>query len=161
MYERYFGTEVSTQGCVDGVTIDKRDLEVTNARRDDELISVLGDYLRGDAMPARSDISGLAKSVLRRSLGAGEISIEAVAAELGMHKRTLQRRLRETETSFADLFDEVRADAAKHYVASGQLPLTRVALQLGFSDQSAFNHAFRRWFRRSPSEWAGTRTAVN
>jgi AraC-like DNA-binding protein len=160
-YERYFGAEVCTQGRVDGVTIDKRDLEVVNARRDDELVGVLGDYLRGDAMPTRSDINGMVKSVLRRSLGAGEISIEAVAAELGMHKRTLQRRLRESGTSFADLFDEVRADAASHYVASGLLPLTRVALQLGFSDQSAFNHAFRRWFQRSPSEWAGTRAVVN
>ena len=103
----------------------------------------------------------MVKGVLRRSLGAGEISIEGVAAELGMHKRTLQRRLRETETSFADLFDEVRADAAIQYVASGELPLTRVALQLGFSDQSAFNHAFRRWLQRSPTEWAGTRAVVN
>ena len=156
-YERYFGTEVCTQGRVDGITIDKRDLEVANARRDDELISVLGDYLLVDAMPARSDINGLVKGVLRRSLGAAEISIETVAAELGMHKRTLQRRLRETGRTFADLFDEVRADAAKHYVASGTLPLTRVALQLGFSDQSAFNHAFRRWFQRSPTDWAGVR----
>jgi AraC-like DNA-binding protein len=156
MYERCFGTEVRTQGCVDGVTIDKRDLEVVNAKRDDELIRVLGDYLRGDAMPARSDISGLVKSVLRRSLNGREISIEAVAAELGMHKRTLQRRLRKTGMSFADLFDDVRADAARHYIASGQLPLTRVALQLGFSDQSAFNHAFRRWFHHSPTEWAGS-----
>ena len=156
MYESYFDTEVCTQGCIDGVTIDTRDLEVPNARRDDELVNVLGDYLRGDAMPARSDINGLVKAVLRRSLGGGETSIEAVAAELGMHKRTLQRRLQETGTTFANLFDEVRADAARHYVAVGELPLTRVALQLGFSDQSAFNHAFRRWFQRSPTEWAGT-----
>jgi AraC-like DNA-binding protein len=160
-YERYFGTEVCTQGRVDGITIDTRDLEVANARRDDQLISVLGDYLHGDAIPARSDINGLVKRVLRRSLGAGEISIEAVAAELSLHKRTLQRRLQENGTSFADLFDEVRADAAKHYVTAGKLPLTRVALQLGFSDQSAFNHAFRRWFQRSPTELAERRASVN
>ena len=160
-YERYFGTEVCTQGSVDGITIDTRDLEVANARRDDELISVLRDYLHADAMPARSDMNGLVKTVLRRSLGAGEISIEAVAAELGMHKRTLQRRLQQTGTTFADLFDEVRADAARHYVAVGEMPLTRVALQLGFSDQSAFNHAFRRWFQRSPTDWAGTHAAAN
>jgi AraC-like DNA-binding protein len=155
-YERYFGTEVCTEGRVDGVTIDRRDLEVANAGRDDELISLLGDYLRGEAMPARSNVSALVKGVLRRSLGAGEISIEAVAAELGIHKRTLQRRLRKTGTTFADLLDEVRADAASHYVSAGTLPLTLVALQLGFSDQSAFNRAFRRWFQRSPTQWAGT-----
>ena len=160
-YERYFGTEVRTQAPVDGVTIDRRDLEVVNARRDEEVLSVLTEFLRLDARPARADVNGLVKGVLRRSLGGGEISIDAVADEIGVHKRTLQRRLHETGTTFAELLDEVRADVAKHYVATGQLPLTRIALLLGFSDQSAFNHAFRRWFQRSPTEWAGARTSVH
>jgi len=160
-YERYFGAEVHTQAPVDGITIDVGDLEVVNARRDDQVLSVLSDFLRADATPARTDVNGLVKSILRRSLGTGEISIEAVADQVGVHKRTLQRRLQETGTTFADLLDEVRADYAKHYVASGQLPLTRVALLLGFNDQSAFNHAFRRWFQRSPSEWAGARASVH
>jgi AraC-like DNA-binding protein len=160
-YERHFGTDVHTEAPVDGVTIDSRDLEVVNARRDDEVLSVLTDFLRADAAPARTDVNGLVKGILRRSLASGEISIEAVAEQVGVHKRTLQRRLQETGTTFADLLDEVRADVAKHYVASGQLPLTRVALLLGFSDQSAFNHAFRRWFQRCPTEWAGARASVH
>jgi len=156
-YQRYFGTEVRTEAPVDGVTIDRRDLELVNARRDEEVLSVLTDFLRVDAVPARSDVSGLVRCVLRRSLGTSEISIEAVAEEIGLHKRTLQRRLQETGTTFASLLDEVRADIAKHYVVTGQLPLTRIALLLGFSDQSAFNHAFRRWFQHSPTAWAGAR----
>jgi AraC-like DNA-binding protein len=156
-YQRYFGAEVQTGAAVDGVAIDRRDLEVLNLRRDDEVMNVLSDYLRADTLPARTDVNGLVKGVLRRSLGTCEISIESVADEIGMHKRTLQRRLQETGTTFADLLDEVRADVARHYVSTGQLPMTRVALLLGFSDQSAFNHAFRRWFQRSPSEWAGAR----
>ena len=160
-YERYFGTEVQTQANIDGVTIDSRDLEVVNARRDDEVLSVLSDYLRGDMIPARTDVCGLVKAVLRRSLGTDEVSIETVADEIGMHKRTLQRRLHEIGTSFANLLDEVRAEVAGHYVAAGQLPMTRIALLLGFGDQSAFNHAFRRWYQRSPTEWAGIRANCN
>jgi AraC-like DNA-binding protein len=160
-YERYFGTEVIAQAPVDGIAIDRRDLDVVNARRDDEVLSVLSDFLRADTPPARTDVNGLVKGVLRRSLGSCEISIEAVAEEIGVHKRTLQRRLQETGTTFADLLDEVRADVAKHYVATGQLPLTRVALLLGFNDQSAFNHAFRRWFQRSPTEWAEARANLH
>jgi AraC-like DNA-binding protein len=160
-YERYFGTEVWTQARVDGVTIDRQDLEVVNARRDDEVLSVVTDYLRTDVLPARTNVNCLVKGVLRRSLGSRDVSIEAVAEEIGMHKRTLQRRLHETGTTFADLLDEVRAEVARHYVATGQLPLTRVALMLGFSDQSAFNHAFRRWFQRSPTEWADARVNVH
>jgi AraC-like DNA-binding protein len=160
-YERFFGTEVCTGASHDGVTIDRRDLEAVNARRDDEVLSVLSDFLRADAMPARTNFNELVRAALRRSLGSGELSIETVAQEIGVHKRTLQRRLQETGTSFADLLDEVRADVAKHHVAAGHLPLTNVALLLGFSDQSAFNHAFRRWFQRSPSEWAAGRTPMH
>jgi AraC-like DNA-binding protein len=160
-YERYFGSEVHTEAPIDGIVIDKRDLEVVNARRDDAVLSVLTDFLRADAIPAQTDMNGLVRDILRRSLGTGEISIEAVADQVGVHKRTLQRRLQETGTTFANLLDEVRADIAKHYVASGQLPLTRVALMLGFSDQSAFNHAFRRWFQRCPTEWAGPRASMH
>jgi AraC-like DNA-binding protein len=156
-YERYFGTEVCTHASVNGVTIARQDLEIVNAKQDDRVLSVLTDYLRAEAMPPRTDVNGLVKGVLRRQLGTGELSIEVVAEDLGLHKRTLQRRLQETGTTFADLLDEVRADVAKHYVAAGRLPLTRVALLLGFSDQSAFNHAFRRWFQRSPTEWVGAR----
>ena len=156
-YERYFGSDVLTEAPMDGVTIDRRDLEVVNARRDDEVLSVLTDYLHADAMPARTDLSGVVRGVLRRSLSTGEISIESVADQIGMHKRTLQRRLQQTGITFAELLDEVRADVAKHYVAAGQLPLTRIALLLGFGDQSAFNHAFRRWFQRSPTEWSTAR----
>lgn len=160
-YERYFGTEVCVQAPVDGVTIDRRDLEILNARQDDQVLSVLTDYLRADAMPSKTDVNAAVKSALRRLLGTGEISIEAIADDMGMHKRTLQRRLQDTGTTFADLLDEVRADVAKHYVATGQLPLANVALLLGFNDQSAFNHAFRRWFNRSPTEWAGAPSGVH
>ena len=157
-YERYLGADVCTEASLDGITIDKRDLECVNARRDEEVLSVLTDYLRPETVPARADVKGLVKGVLRRSLSGGEISIEAIAAELGMHKRTLQRRLQQTGTTFAELLDEVRADVARHHVATRQLPLTRIALLLGFSDQSAFNHAFRRWYQRTPTEWASART---
>ena len=152
-YLRHFGMAVCTNAYADGVTIDRRDLEVANARRDDAVLSVLTDYLRSDAVPARTDTAALVRGALRRSLEGGPLSIEAVAQTLGMHKRTLQRRLQEGGTSFADLLDEVRAEAARHYVASRTVPLTHVALRLGFSDQSAFNHAFRRWFHHSPTEW--------
>jgi len=56
-YERHFGTDVHTEAPVDGVTTDSRDLEVVNARRDDEVLSVLTDFLRADAAPARTDVT--------------------------------------------------------------------------------------------------------
>ena len=51
------------------------------------------------------------------------------------------------------LVDEVRREQAMRYVRDSSLSLTEVAFLLGYSDQSAFNHAFRKWFDAAPSAW--------
>ena len=35
-------------------------------------------------------------------------------------------------------------------IRMGRLPLSEIAVRLGYTDVSAFSHAFRRWFGVSP-----------
>ena len=76
--------------------------------------------------------------------------IEAVAAHLGLHPRTLQRRLREEATSFAAVHDRVRYRAAAALLEAGE-NLEEISERLGFSDRRSFTRAFRRWAGSSPS----------
>jgi AraC-like DNA-binding protein len=77
--------------------------------------------------------------------------VHAAGKLLGMHARTLQRRLAEEGTSFRDVIDGVRKDLAEGYVADRALTLDEVALLLGFSDKSAFHRAFVRWTGETPA----------
>ncbi len=83
-----------------------------------------------------------------RLIGRG---IEAVAATLRLHPRTLQRRLREQGTSFAEIHDRARYRAAMASLQQGDTDLETLSEQLGFSDRRSFTRAFKRWSGVSPS----------
>ena len=55
-------------------------------------------------------------------------------------------------TTFRTLLDTVRKDLASTYVHDPDIELAEIAFLLGFSDQSTFSRAFRRWTGNSPSE---------
>jgi len=70
--------------------------------------------------------------------------------------RTLQRRLREEGTSFAELLDEVRKNLALRYLADARYEAADAAFLLGYAELSTFHRAFRRWTGTSPGEWRRT-----
>jgi AraC-like DNA-binding protein len=96
-------------------------------------------------------VSVRVRQVLMKHLSKGDPRRETVAATLCMSERTLQRRLTEEGTSFAELVDEVRREAAERYFAHGDFSPTEITFALGFSDPSNFYRACKRWFGRSPS----------
>jgi AraC-like DNA-binding protein len=51
------------------------------------------------------------------------------------------------------VLDGVRHRLAEHHLGNPGLPLASVAARLGFADQSAFQHAFKRWSGQSPGEF--------
>lgn len=83
----------------------------------------------------------------------GEPRREDIAASLAMADRTLQRRLAEEHTSFAQLLDDARRDLARKYLAEARYSLSQVADLLGFADQNNFFRACRRWFDMPPGEY--------
>lgn len=96
---------------------------------------------------------------LRDLLPEGEVAAERAARALGLSERTLQRRLAAEGATYRGVLDAFREAEAERLLAAGTLPLSEVALRLGFSDQTAWNRAFRRWKGRSPTRWAAERSA--
>ncbi len=111
-------------------------------------------------MLRRQDLELTAK--VRRALFAqitqDDVSIEGVARLLGLHKRTLNRRLAERSTSFAHLLGEVRFQLARQLLAETDLPFTDIAATLSYTDASTFSRAFRSWARLTPSAWRQVHT---
>ena len=68
-------------------------------------------------------------------------------------ERTLHRRLAAEGTSFQRLLDDTRRELAQHYLGQRNLSLADIAYLLGFSDQSSFFRAARRWFGSSPRDY--------
>ncbi|MBL6750707.1 MAG: AraC family transcriptional regulator ligand-binding domain-containing protein [Nevskia sp.] len=77
--------------------------------------------------------------------------IGSTAAALGVHPRTLQRRLRAEGRSFADLQSAARFSLAAQWLQERQLDIESISERLGFSDRRSFTRAFTRWAGSAPS----------
>ncbi len=92
------------------------------------------------------------ESLLMPVLHTGEASVEAVAAQLGMSRQTLFRRLRSEGVTFEKILDELRRSLALHYLGGSRVSVNEIAFLVGFSDPAAFSRAFKRWTGKSPRE---------
>ena len=77
-------------------------------------------------------------------------TIEQMAGQLGLHPRTLRRRIAHEGASYRDIVDQLRFRLAARYLADSDLTHEAISEQLGFSDASSFRRAFKRWARQSP-----------
>ena len=93
------------------------------------------------------------ESAIRMLLSTGECNKENVATCVGLHPKKLQRLLKDQNTSFRDLLEEVRKKEAVRQLQQRQVSLTTLALQLGYSELAVFSRRFKEWFGLSPSDW--------
>lgn len=85
-------------------------------------------------------------------------NIEWFATMLGMTKRTLQRNLKSENIFFKKAKEQVREEKAKQLLKETDLSVQEISWQVGYSDLSNFNRAFKGWvgitapeYRRSHS----------
>lgn len=77
--------------------------------------------------------------------------LEEVAESLGIHARTLQRRLQSEGFKFADLLAQAKYARARQMLSRKAISMEIISAELGFSDRRAFTYAFKRWSGTSPS----------
>ena len=119
-----------------------------------QLAGTLDAILEGQlAALDRDNIPARCKATLLDQMTSGEISEEGMARALHMSRRTLQRKLAEADLSYLKLVDDTRHELALRYLDDPRKSATEVTFLLGFSGQSAFSRAFRRWTGFSPSEY--------
>jgi AraC-like DNA-binding protein len=86
----------------------------------------------------------------------GQATIPQISKQLGVSERTLQRRLTSEGTSFPEVLSNLRRELAKRYLQEPNLPISEIAWLLGYSQPTAFTHAFRRWTGKSPKQARGS-----
>lgn len=115
-----------------------------------------------DARHRQTDetLAGIADLICAR-LPDGAPALEDIAQQLGQTPRQLRYTLENRNTSFKALVESSRRAMALKHIADPTLPLVDVALLLGFSDQSTFHRAFKRWFDKSPGDFRKDTLAGN
>jgi len=150
--EAYFKCPVTFRADVDALVFDRETMMRPNPMADDGVYRFFESYLeeelgrrdQEDALDARIKLQ------VSERLSDGVPTISEIAGGLGLSGRTLQRRLSESGLSFQSLVDDSRRQLAERLLLRTEYSLAEVAFLTGFSEQSAFTRAFKRWAGRTP-----------
>jgi len=106
---------------------------------------------RRDAILA--DFPKALRSILRKQLVTGEFSMDSIATLLGMHRRTLDRKLKRHGVNYGEMLESLKRDVACQLLRDTHLPMQRIAESLRYSSAANFSTAFLRWTGVCPSTY--------
>jgi AraC-like DNA-binding protein len=160
--EQTLGCPVRTSDSWNGLAVSREAWGLPLRRRD----LILHELLRRNAddvmaqLPVRDDIVSDIRRALLPRIAQGDTEIEAVARSLATSVRSLQRRLSAAGTSYQEILDSTRREAAVRYLGDRALSISEVAYLLGYSEPAAFHRAFKRWHGTTPQEFRQGQAAV-
>ena len=152
-HERYFGCPVLFNSDRDALSISSEVISRPNHLADDGISRFLISHLEAEieSLEAEIPVEALVEREISRSLSEGVPRMSYVARRLATSERTLHRRLSERGFSFRTKVEEARRHVAENLLRESRFSLTEVAFLTGFSEQSAFNRAFKRWTGLTPT----------
>ncbi len=154
-HEAYFGCPIHFDSDRDALFVSSEALQAPNKLGDESISGFFDTHLESELSKLEDD-SSLDRRVqirITRVLSEGVPAISDVAKHFGMSGRTLQRRLSERGFSYQTLVDESRRRLAKRLLQETEYSLAEVAFMTGFSEQSSFTRAFKRWAGQTPRSY--------
>jgi AraC-like DNA-binding protein len=153
-FKEMFGTSIEYGTPENRLCFDRQLLTSHLASANPELArindQVVTDYL---ARFDRESITMQVRSKIIHQLPDGIPRQEVIADTLHVSLRSLQRRLKEEDTSFKDLLEETRQQLAQQYLRDTRRSIGEITYLLGFSEPSNFTRAFKRWTGKSPAQY--------
>ena len=150
--QAFFGQDIAFSQRTNSFELDSALLDIRINEGDPELLKVLKAY----ADNLVSDIKGSdalyhrVRLLTMQGFKEKDFNLQVLASRLGMSESTLRRRLAEYHISFRTIREEIIESLARQYLTETSLPVSTIALELGYSESAAFNHAFRRMTGQSP-----------
>lgn len=105
------------------------------------------------AQPLLLNLENLLRAACFQALPGTLPEAPELAEALGLAPRQLRQLMGEQNIRLRELQDEVRRAAALHWLDHTALDISDMAQACGFSEQSAFQRAFRRWTGETPGQW--------
>jgi AraC-like DNA-binding protein len=152
VYDQVFLAPVFFAQNVNQLVIRHRDLHRPGIASDRSMVPFMERHLHDLARESREPetFSGQVKHLIARRLGAGPLSLPAVAQELGVSARSFQRRLAEEQTTFRSLVREQRQTLAESLMKDRSATITSVAHTVGYAETAVLSRAFKAWTGASP-----------
>lgn len=153
-HEIAFGAPVFFGCRTNAIIFDASLLSLPMPGHDPKLLAMMQSCL--ESLGSRDQAESLVDRVrhaVRLRLVDGAPTLDQIAHSLRLPPAAIQRALADEGLGFRDAVETTRYDLARHYLQQGQLPLSEIALLLGYSELSAFTRAFTRWAGATPSAY--------
>jgi|GEM_PF-3491257 len=151
--EHLFGTNVVVGRGVSAFEIPTVALSQTRNARNWDDGAASGPSDNEPSIPLGFNDGEAVAALTRLALLQGYPHVDWVARKMGLTSRTLQRRLKEVDVAFSDVVKQVISIRAKELVGDTAIPITDIALSLGYSDPAHFSRAFKQWTGAAPSAY--------
>ncbi len=154
-HEAFFGCEVHFNADRDALLIANESMRAPNKFGDVAITQFFETHLEAEVTQFEDDnaLDKQVKTQISRALSEGVPNISDIASELAMSGRTLQRKLSDQGHSYQSLVDDARRELAEQLLKQSQHSLANIAFLTGFSEQSSFNRAFKRWAGQTPRSY--------
>lgn len=152
-HEAYFGCPVVFDSDRDAILISAESINRTNKLGDEGITQFLQQHLDQELaqLTKTKSLNERTKDTIARALSEGLPKMEDVARSLGMSVRSLHRRLADDGMTFRTLTEATRQELAEGLLRDERYSIAEVAFLTGFSEQSSFNRAFKRWAGDTPA----------
>lgn len=105
------------------------------------------------ALPELGQFETALKTALIKCMQEGTLSLDVLSSALNISDRTLHRKLENYGLNFSLLLQKTRKELAIEYLREHKLSIVEISLLLGYSEQSAFTRAFKKWTGKSPRKF--------
>lgn len=155
VYEEHFRCPVRFESGRDAVLVSEQSIDVPNKLGDATIARFFDQHLEQELASLTNDggLEQQVRSAVASVLSEGVPTLSQIAAQLGIGARTIQRRLSDQGHSFQRVVDMARKDLARRLLRETDYSLAEVAFLTGFSEQSGFTRAFKRWAGQTPRSY--------
>ncbi|SMO71479.1 AraC family transcriptional regulator [Gracilimonas mengyeensis] len=155
-YEDFFSCEVQFSQEFNRIIFRSEDLDTKSLKADKSINQFMMERLQEKAEGAEVNADKLLNDssiLIQDALPSGIPFAAEIGKHLGMSTRTLSRRLSEKGYTYRQLVQDTQQQVSTDLLSNTSETVSEIAFQVGFSEQSAFNRAFKRWTGQSPLEY--------
>lgn len=150
VYRSYFGCACHFHQDIDAILLPRHAMDFVVEHSNPELLAGAEAFITNILRRYPLDVAKQVEVLVSEQLAFGGATIENVSCQLKIHKRQLQRRLADQGLYFENIVDDLRCFRAGEYLRNDALTHSEVGAMLGYTEQSSFIRACRRWFGASP-----------
>jgi len=153
-YQDFFGCEVHFKANFNGIVIKEASLHLPLINQNEMVLNVLCCHAENLLAEKRATASlGIINQYIIEMLPNRVPKLDDIAQHLGLSTRQLQRKFQKEQTNLTSLLEDIRKSLAISYLSQTDHKLMYISMMLGYSEQSAFQRAFRRWTGKTPQSF--------